>query len=41
MHKILKCANATDSISLKCQDDGDTLTFVFKSTGFIKKNIYF
>jgi proliferating cell nuclear antigen len=31
MSKILKCAGNDDAITLRCQDDADTLTFVFES----------
>jgi len=31
MAKILKCAGNDDAITLRCQDDADTLTFVFES----------
>eukprot|EP00996_Jenningsia_fusiforme_P001089 NODE_1996_length_1331_cov_75.313573_g1812_i0.p1 GENE.NODE_1996_length_1331_cov_75.313573_g1812_i0~~NODE_1996_length_1331_cov_75.313573_g1812_i0.p1 ORF type:complete len:286 (+),score=83.76 NODE_1996_length_1331_cov_75.313573_g1812_i0:75-860(+) len=31
MSKILKCAGNDDSITLRSQDDGDTVTFVFES----------
>eukprot|EP00994_Dinema_validum_P000208 NODE_1037_length_1137_cov_145.882353_g792_i0.p1 GENE.NODE_1037_length_1137_cov_145.882353_g792_i0~~NODE_1037_length_1137_cov_145.882353_g792_i0.p1 ORF type:complete len:263 (+),score=71.77 NODE_1037_length_1137_cov_145.882353_g792_i0:58-846(+) len=31
MSKILKCAGVDDSITLRCQDEADTVTFVFES----------
>lgn len=31
MSKILKCAGNDDSITLRCQDEADTVTFVFES----------
>lgn len=33
MAKILKCAGADDIITLKADDDGDTLTLMFESPG--------
>lgn len=33
MNKILKCAGNDDSITLRCQDVSDTVTFVFESKG--------
>lgn len=31
MSKILKCASNDDIITIKAQDDADTVTFVFES----------
>ena len=33
LSKILKCAANDDAITMKSEDGGDTLTFVFESAG--------
>ena len=33
MNKILKCAGNDDAITLRCQDEADSVTFVFESKG--------
>jgi proliferating cell nuclear antigen len=33
LSKILKCAANDDAITMKSEDDGDTITFIFESQG--------
>lgn len=39
MAKILKCASNNDIITIKAQDDADTVTFVFEAPSKCFKNI--
>ena len=40
MSKILKCASNDDIISLKAQDDADTITYIFESPNHEKLSEY-
>lgn len=35
LSKILKCANGDDAITMKSEDNGDTITFMFESPGVL------
>lgn len=40
MSKILKCANNEDTVTMKAQDNADTVTFVFESQNQEKVSDY-
>lgn len=40
MSKILKCANNDDTVTMKAQDNADTVTFVFESQNQEKVSIH-
>ena len=40
MAKIFRCANANDIITIKAEDDADTVTFVFESEDGSKVSEY-
>lgn len=40
MAKILKCANNNDTVTIKAQDNADTVTFMFESQNQEKVNTY-
>lgn len=40
MAKILKCANNTDTVTIKAQDNADTVTFMFESPNHEKVSDY-
>lgn len=41
MAKILKCANNNDTVTIKAQDNADTVTFMFESQNQEKVNIHY
>jgi proliferating cell nuclear antigen len=40
MSKVLKCSNVNDKITLKAEDSGDNLTFMFESESTLPLNFY-